>query len=344
MKGVILCAGKGTRMQPFSSTVPKTLLPILNQPILYHCINKMKEVGIREIGIVIHPRQKMIIDYVSAYKGEVTIKYMYQAKPLGIAHALIQVQSFVGDDSFVLMLGDNLIMEPLHTLIQAYQGHKGSILLSQVENASDYGIAEIKNERIIKVEEKPEKPKSNLAIIGTYMLDSSIFEAIQHITPSKRGEYEITDAIQWMIEQGYSISYSITEKPYTDVGTIERWLDANQWTLTEQLGHKVQVGKNTTLENCILQGPVLIGNNCTIKNAVIGPYVSIQDDSMLTDCMVENSICLQNTKIANVQSLICRSIFGQKTIVQGIPNETEHVHFIIGDHSQISILTKPNER
>ncbi|MBA4496584.1 sugar phosphate nucleotidyltransferase [Paenactinomyces guangxiensis] len=179
--------------------------------------------------------------------------------------------------------------------------------------------------------------KSNLAIIGMYMFDPSIFESINHITPSKREEYEITDAIQWMINQSFPISYSITNKNYTDVGTIERWLAANQWVLTDRLGNKVQIGVNTKLENCILKGPVLIGNNCTIKNACIGPYVSIQDDSVLMNCTVENSICLRNIKMMNLGPPISNSILGEQTTLQGIFEEIRKAHVIIGDHSQVFI-------
>jgi glucose-1-phosphate thymidylyltransferase len=343
MKGVILCAGKGTRMQPFSSTIPKALLPVANEPILYHCIKKMIEAGIQEIGIVINPKQKMIMDYVAALEVQATIEYIYQTEALGVAHALMQAQSFVEEDSFVLMLGDNLILEPLHTLMEAYKGNKGSILLSEVEKPSDYGIAEIEDGRIVHIEEKPESPKSNLAVIGIYMFDSSIFEAIGHLKPSKRGEYEITDAIQWLIQHGYPISYSVTSKPYTDVGTIERWIRANKWMLTERLGKRIQIGENTKLENCLLQGPVLIGSNCTIKNAVIGPYVSIQDHSVLTDCTIEESICLNHTRVNNVKSPISRSIFGQRTTVQSAVDKVGKMSLIIGDHSRISISGEQND-
>jgi glucose-1-phosphate thymidylyltransferase len=337
MKGIILCAGNGTRMQPFSFTVPKTLLPVANRPILDHCIDKMMQAGIQEIGIVINPKQKSIIDYLSKFKHRLAIQFIYQTEPLGIAHALKKAQSFVGDDSFILMLGDNLIAEPIDTLIEAYQGNQGTILLSEVDNPSDYGIAEIRNNRVVKLEEKPKHPKSNLAIIGMYLFDPSIFQAIDHIVPSERGEYEITDAIQWMIDQGYSISYSITNQAYTDVGTIERWLFANRWVLDEQLGDQVQIGVNTKLENCILKGPVLIGDNCTIKNVTVGPYVSIGDGSVLIDCKIENSICLNRSKIINIGSPIVSSILGGGTTLQGTSEEMKALRLIIGDHSQMFI-------
>ncbi|WP_223589455.1 sugar phosphate nucleotidyltransferase [Neobacillus bataviensis] len=343
MKGVILCAGKGTRMQPFSSSVPKTLLPVANQPILNDCIIKMKKAGITEIGIVMNPGQKEIINYISFFHKELKIQYIYQTEQLGLAHALSQAESFISNDSFILMLGDNIILEPLETLIQAFKGNNGAILLTEVKNGSDFGIAEIKNHQVISLEEKPKHPKSNLAVIGMYIFDGSIFDAIRNISLSKRGEYEITDAIQWMINHDYSISYSITKEPFSDVGTIGRWLAANEWVLSKMLGDKVQVGSNTILENCTIEGPVLIGNNCILKNAKIGPYISIQDDSSLINCMVEHSILLKNTKIMNVSPLLSNSIFGINTKLIGINEEIRNLQFILGSFSQIKNSSDFNE-
>jgi glucose-1-phosphate thymidylyltransferase len=343
MKGVILCAGKGTRIQPFSSTIPKTLIPVANQPILQHNIIKMTNAGINEIGIVMNPGQKEIIDFLSVFNNECKIHFIYQMEQLGIAHALYQAQTFVGDDSFILMLGDNIIFEPIDTLIQAFKGNNGAILLTKVSNGSDYGIAEIQNHQVKNIVEKPKLPKSNLAVIGMYMFDSYIFEAIRNITPSKRGEYEISDAIQWMINQNYPISYTITEEPFSDVGTIERLLAANKWVLTNLLGEKIQVGSNTTLDNCLIKGPVIIGNNCTIKNAKIGPYISIQDGSILMDCTVENSIFLKNSKIINVAPPLTNCIFGQHTTLKDISDDMKNLQFILGDYSQILDFSKLKE-
>jgi glucose-1-phosphate thymidylyltransferase len=318
MKGVILCAGKGTRMQPFSHTLPKTLLPVANRPLLDYCLMKMAQAGIKEIGIVMNPQQKPIIDYLSTCNLPVTIHYIFQTEQLGIAHALSKAQGFVGNDSFLLMLGDNLIAEPLETLIKASKGNKSALLLAKVENPQDYGIAEISNHRIIGVEEKPQKPRSRLAIIGTYLFDTNIFTAIQHIGPSARGEYEITDAIQWLIDHDFPLAYSITKAPYTDVGTLDRWLIVNRWMLAQELGHEVRVGVQTKLENSVLKGPVLIGSGCTLKNAVIGPYVSIQDGSTLVNCEIENSICLKKTTIQGISSPISGGVFSEHVKLQGI--------------------------
>lgn len=343
MKGVLLCAGRGTRIQPYSSTIPKTLIPVANQPILYHCIMKMISVGINEIGIVMNPGQKEIIDFLSIFNNKLKIHYIYQMEQLGIAHALNQAQSFVGADSFILMLGDNIIFEPIDTLIQAFKGNKGALLLTKVRNGSDYGIAEIENHQVTRIVEKPKLPKSDLAVIGMYMFDRTIFEAIRNITPSKRGEYEIADAIQWMINQNYPVSYTITEEPFSDVGTIERWLAANKWVLTKLLEDKVQVGSNTTLDNCLIKGPAVIGNNCIIKNAKIGPYISIQDGSILMDCTVKNSIVLKNSKIINVDPPLSNCILGQNTTLKDIADDMKDLQFILGDYSYILNSSNLNE-
>lgn len=335
MKGVILCAGKAKRMKPFSSTLPKTLLPVANRSLLEHCINRMTDIGIEEIGIVMNPQQKSIVDYLASSNLPVTFRYIFQTEQLGVAHALASAQEFVGTDSFLLLLGDNLTAEPLETLIAASGGDKSALLLAEVDTPQDYGIAEISDNRIVSIEEKPKRPRSKLAVIGTYLFDANIFMAIQHIQPSARGEYEITDAIQWLIQHGFPLAYSITKEPYTDVGTLQRWLEANRWMLSRQLGNEVQVGAQTKLENCVLKGPVIIGNQCTLKNAVVGPYVSIQDGTELMNCTIENSICLKKARILDIPSPVSHSIFGQHVTLQGVHMQESSLRFILGSDSHL---------
>jgi glucose-1-phosphate thymidylyltransferase len=336
MKGVILCAGKGKRMQPFSVTIPKTMLPVVNRPLVAYCLEKMMKAGIEEIAIVVHPNQQSLIHYLTNYKTKLTL--FYQQQQLGIAHALSLVESFVGDDSFLMMLGDNLISEPIDTLVSAFQGNHGSILLSKVENPSEYGIAEIVADRVVNLVEKPAQPTSNLAVIGMYLFSSAIFQAVQSITLSNRGEYEIIDAIQWLIHQGYSISYSTTKASYADVGTIDRWLVANEWMLQDQLGTDIQVGKHTKLENCKLRGPMVIGDHCVLTDAIIGPYVSIGDYARLENCTVSHSICLDYTEICQLTRPVVDSVLGQHAILHGeLPKQQQMVKLVLGDHSKLSI-------
>ncbi|WP_274361877.1 sugar phosphate nucleotidyltransferase [Paenibacillus thermotolerans] len=300
MKGLILCAGKGTRLKPYTDTRPKTLLPVAGRPVLDYGIESLRNIGIRTIGIVINPEQGSIREYVgSGGRYGAKVDYLFQSEPKGVAHAVKQAEDFLAGESFVLLLGDNLITEDLSILIESRRSLKGnaSVLLRAVPNPSEFGIAEVEGGRIVRIEEKPKQPKSNLAVIGAYWFDSHIFEAIASIKPSARGEYEITDAIQWLLDHDYPVSYSVTDKKYSDVGTPERWLEANEWMLRETLRERIVIGSNAKIDNCTFIGPVVVGNDVTLKNTVIGPHVTMQDGSRAEGVRLEGSIVLDGAEI-----------------------------------------------
>jgi glucose-1-phosphate thymidylyltransferase len=341
MKGLILCAGKGTRLQPFSFSQPKTMLPVANKPVLQYCIENLVRHGVVEIGIVINPHQQIVKDFVGngeRFGGRV--HYIYQTEQKGISHAVKEAETFIGQDSFILLLGDNLIAEDLETLIDSYQRNQsnGSILLSAVPNPQEFGIAEIKGNEIIGIAEKPKVPKSNLAVIGAYLFDSTIFQAVGSISPSPRGEYEITDAIQWLLKNGHKISYTITRKLYSDVGTVERWLEANEWMMKKNFEEQIVLGKHTTLENCTLKGPVVIGENCVLRNAVIGPFVSVQDQCQINNCTIEHCILLQKVVISDVAQPVKQSVFGREVHFVGLNKKIKKVvNLYLGDKSKIEM-------
>lgn len=342
MKGLILCAGRGTRLHPFSYSQPKTLLPVANHPVLHYCIRKLIEVGVQDIGIVIHPSQTQIPEYIgdgSQYQAAITI--IKQDQPLGIAHAVLLSQSFIQNDPFILLLGDNLLMDSLHRLLETYQSSKADsvVMLSEVERPQEYGIAEVRKGRIHSVEEKPKKPKSNLAVIGAYLFTCPIFDSIANLRPSPRGEYEITDAIQSLIEQEYHIAHTITYSKYSDVGTIERWLQASRWMLKQELDTQYGIGEDSILKNCEIVGPVLIGNNCRLENCKVGPYVSVQDGSQLINCThVEESILLENTTLIDINWVITESVFGRSSHLIGNRLANKSV-FILSDKSSMLLPT-----
>lgn len=347
MKGLILCAGKGTRLQPFSYSQPKTLLPVVNKAVLEYCIENLVNNGIKEIGIIMHPTQVGIPQLVgNGQRYGCQVEYIHQVEQKGISHAVKQAEDFITHDPFILLLGDNLIAENLEILIESYHQNKsnGSILLSPVNNPQDYGIAQIKGNDIIGLEEKPKKPKSNLAVIGAYLFDSQIFSAVNSIAPSARGEYEITDAIQWLIQQGKNISYTITRKLYSDVGTIERWLEANQWMMQRILDDQIVLGKHTVVENCTFKGPVIIGENCVLRNAQIGPFVSIQNDCLIEDCTIDSSILLDKVHLSNLKYPISQSVFGREVKLKGsIKGKQNAMNFYLGDKSNLNVMWDSNE-
>lgn len=320
MKGLILCAGKGTRLYPITLSHPKTLIPVANIPILQTCIEKLVEQDVSEIGIVIHPSQYCAIKEQIG-RGErwgLPITYIYQTEPKGIADAVKHAKHFIGEDSFLLLLGDNLITDSLSEVKQCVEvwGSDAALLLAEVETPGDYGIAEVLHERIVGLEEKPSAPKSNLAVMGAYAFTPTIFKAVAAISPSMRGEYEITDAIQWLIEQGYPVTYHVARNQNMDVGTLKRWLEANRRTLDEMKDIDV-IHENVRLDNCQIHAPVAIDQGCVLKDCVIGPYVSIGAGVTIEGCRIENSIILNEVHLKQIPYPIQDMVIGVRSIMAG---------------------------
>lgn len=328
MKGVILCAGSGSRIRPYSLTLPKPLLPLLNRPLLQHAMSTLHEIGVEEIAIVINPSQQSMFEHVNA-------KLIFQQKPLGIADAVKTTASFVGSDRFVLLLGDNLIMEPLTTLVLAAEGKSGAVLLQEVDTPQDYGIATLDHGRLVKLTEKPREPEGNLAVVGAYLFDSMIFQAVQAIAPSARGEYEITDAIQWLLKHGFEVGYSVAFKPCLDVGTLDRWLSANHHLLQEN-AQQVRLGSGVKLDDCLLIPPVLIGDNCVLKHAVVGPNVTIQNGCSLQNCTIRDSILLEDA-ILHAEAKFTHSILGRASEITGSDLRNTTNRCCLGDYSKLML-------
>jgi glucose-1-phosphate thymidylyltransferase len=325
-------------LHPFSYSQPKTLLPVANHPVLHYCIRKLFEVGIRDIGIVINPTQTQIMEYVGdGSRYQATITFIEQTKPLGIAHAVKLARPFLQEEPFLLLLGDNLLMDSLHSLHHTFMASPaaGALLLSEVERPQDYGIAEVRDGRIISLEEKPLNPKSNLAVIGAYVFTSAIFEVIETLKPSARGEYEITHAIQALVDKGFPITHTVTNDLYSDVGTIERWITANRWMLEQELGDRVKVGITSRLKNCECIGPVLIGEHCLLENCRIGPYVSIADGVTVKNSeWIRESILLEHSSLIGVKWVVAESVFGRSSHLIGNHSSKTGV-FIVSDKSTI---------
>lgn len=344
MKGLILCAGKGTRLRPFSYSQPKPLLPVANNPVLFYSIQSLVNLGIKDIGVVINSSQEKVMKEKLGTGNlfGASITYIYQPQAKGIADAVKQAEPFIEGEPFLLLLGDNIIQENLTGLITDIEEKQvnGSIILSRVKNPHEFGIAEIDGERIISIEEKPAIPKSNLAVIGAYTFDSAIFKAIDSISPSVRGEYEITDAIQWMLNHNFTLSYSITTKGYSDVGTIERWLQANRWKLDDITNGENMISEQTKIINCELIPPVIIDSGCDLKNSIIGPYVSIASHSKIDGCKIENSIILEGAHLEQIAHKIVNSVFGLYSEVRGSKNQSKMVEYILGDKASVIDIAK----
>ncbi|WP_274651116.1 sugar phosphate nucleotidyltransferase [Paenibacillus humicola] len=321
LKGLILCAGKGTRLYPFTRSRPKTLMPVANTPLLHFSIMKFVELGIRQVGIVVHPSQEADIRGLFGDGGAmgVELTYIDQHEPRGIADALKQARAYIAEEPFLLLLGDNLISASLKDLKDDIElgGVQASLLLAEVEIPQDYGIAVIRDSCIVGLEEKPAMPKSNLAVMGAYAFTPAIFDAVDEIRPSKRGEYEITDAIQWLIQERRVVSYRVTDQLNIDVGTMERWLQANQ-KLLEAKGSKNNIHESVILERCTILEPVTIARDCVLKDCRIGPYVSVGAGSKLENVQIENSILLNGVHASHLPFPVKQVIFGEHAIVAGV--------------------------
>ncbi|KIL36977.1 hypothetical protein SD71_04580 [Cohnella kolymensis] len=337
MKGIILCAGKGTRMQPFTFSSPKTLLPVANEAILDHCLRSLKQAGIHDIGVVLNPEQTSIVDHLLGKHPQTSFTFIRQTEPLGIAHALSAAEFFIRDDPFVLLLGDILITEPLTVLLEAFKEKQGAVMLSKVDHPQDYGVAVVNGNRIIQLEEKPAEPKSELAVAGAYVFDKKIFKAIEKISISHKGEYEITSAIQWMIGNGDSIGYALTKERFFDVGTPDRLLEANRFILRYSQGTENEIDPLAVMENCTVIPPVKIGTDCILKNVVIGPFVSVCMGSTLSDCSIENSICMEGTIIRSPGIPVTCSIFGRYSRLEG-RSDVNRMICVLGDKSTAMVV------
>tara|TARA_Y100001936_G_C16061969_1_gene664665 strand:+ start:843 stop:1907 length:1065 start_codon:yes stop_codon:yes gene_type:complete len=353
MKGIILHGGHGTRLRPLTHTGPKQLLPIANKPMSEYCLKSIIETGITEIAIIIGGVGS---DKVKEYYGNgeqfgVKISYIEQDEPKGIAHAIRLCKDFIRNEKFLVFLGDNIIQKSIVEFTERFKksNFDSTVLLCEVDNPSRFGIAEVKNEKIIKILEKPKVPPSNLAVTGIYLLTPKIFDVIDNLKPSWRNELEITDALDDLLKENDNISYEIITDYWKDTGTPEDIIHANGEIIKKMTEYseekyeefnvsgKLIVGKNCKIDsNVIIKGPVIIGDNCKIEHgAIIGPNASIGDDSQISKCQIINSIVMKNCKINSNQKITNSIIANNSDIIQKEDTESEKI-FLLGEGSKIS--------
>jgi glucose-1-phosphate thymidylyltransferase len=343
MKGIILHGGHGTRLRPLTHTGPKQLLKIANKPMSQYALEDLRDAGIIDIAIIVgdvYPK-KVKEFYGDGKKFGVNLTYVDQDNPKGIAHAINLCRDFIGNDKFVVYLGDNILRTGLSSYVQKfeYSSNDAQILLSEVENPSQFGVVEIKENKILKIIEKPKNPPSNFAVIGVYFLTPKIFEIIKHLKPSWRGELEITEALQLLMDNGLIIEHDYVTGWWKDTGTPNDILHANQLILenmNNEKENKVFVEKNCTIDpSTKIIGPVIIDKNCVIKSSVkIGPNVSIGKNTILENCEIKNSIVMDNCTI-NAQIKIIDSIIADGTNIQ--KSKSDQSIYLLGERSQINI-------
>jgi len=357
-KAVVLCAGEGSRLRPLTFSKPKHLLPVMGRPLLGWALDTLAEAGVEEVAIIVGHRPEAIQRYVgdgSAWRMRTT--YITQGKPLGLAHAVTCAREFIGDDDFLLYLGDNLLEDGLTALVEAFlrSGAAAALLLKGVEDPSSYGVALVEAERapgvfpVSAVLEKPADPPSSLAIVGAYAFRPVILKAIESTPPSARGEYEITDAIQRLICDGEPVVASLVEGFWEDAGRPTELLKCNRLYLDRMCpaldGHvderstvqgAVRVGVGTRVTNCTLIGPCLIQENCVLSNSTLGPYVTLGSGCAVSDSRLENCIVQQDCRIAKVTGGLFNSVLGTQVEVVGAnQGATNPLSLLLGDMSHI---------
>ena len=357
MKGLILSGGKGTRMRPITHTAAKQLLPVANKPILFYGVEALVSAGIKEIGIIISPETGNDVKECvgDGSRWQIKITYILQDQPAGLAHAVKTARDFLGNSPFVMYLGDNLIKDGVGPLVERFSAGNADafILLKEVANPSSFGVALLEKDGTINcLEEKPAQPKSNLALVGVYLFNEKIHQAIDEIKPSKRGELEITDAIQRLIATKHRVDSHILKSWWLDTGKKDDMLEANRVVLDEmtdmemlgevdqdsRVSGRVHIGKGSKLINCTVRGPAVIGENCTLENSYVGPFSSIGDNARVTHAELEHCILREKCQIIDFHGRISDSLIGVGVELTRSVSKPQAFRLMLGDDSKVEVV------
>ncbi len=353
MKALILSGGKGTRLYPLTYTRAKQLIPVANKPVLVRVIESIREAGVTEIGVVVGDTGDEIKTALAQRDMGVNLTYIYQDSPDGLAHAVKISQEFLQDESFVMFLGDNVLEGGISTLIRDFESSEwnSQIVLKQVADPRAYGVAVLREDGSVDhLVEKPPNPPSDLALVGVYMFDRHIFEAVHAIKPSPRGELEITDAIQWLIDHDYRVFPHVHEGWWIDTGKPTDMLEANSYVLEEltptispeasvdeasQVDARVTVEAGAKIVNSIVRGPTIIGRGTVIKDSYIGPFTSIYHDVTVQNCEIERSIVLENSQVLDIDARLQDSLIGRNAKLLRDDRKPRALKMNLGDHSTV---------
>lgn len=353
MKGLILSGGKGSRLRPFTYTNAKQLVPIANKPVLFYAIDQLVECGITDIGLIVGDtadQVKAAVGDGSALGARVT--YIQQDTPLGIAHAVKIAHSYLGDSRFVLYLGDNFVLGGITRFVDSFLANRANsqILLHPVDNPQAFGIAQFIDGKIARIVEKPADPPTNLAVIGVYMLDSSVFDVIERQQPSGRGELEITDTLQGLIDRGLKVDAEVMDRYWIDTGKMDDILNANRIVLATlparcegEVDERSRVYDPVILEprvrvvNSVLRGPLIIGKDTEVVDSFIGPGTAIDHGCRISGCRIENSVVMEDTIIEEIHWPIVQSLIGRSVELRGGHAVGGGYSLTLGDHSRIEM-------
>ncbi len=354
MKALILSGGEGTRLRPITHTAAKQLIPIANKPILFYGIEAIREAGITDVGIVVGDTYEEIKEAVGeGKKWGSKITYIKQEAPLGLAHAVKISQDFLANESFVMYLGDNIIKQGIKSLVDEFRKKRANsqILLAHVENPGQFGVAELERGKVVRLVEKPKEPKTDLALVGVYMFDHHIFEAVNNIKPSGRGELEITDAIQYLIDKNFLVHSHIINGWWKDTGKPEDLLEANRIMLDDlearirgeidkdsKISGKVRIEEGAQIINSVIRGPATVARGCKIIHSYIGPFTSIYYNVLIEDSEIEHSIVMEECKISGLKARIEDSLIGKNVVIIKSTSKPKAYRFMLGDSSQVGTI------
>jgi glucose-1-phosphate thymidylyltransferase len=355
LKGLILSGGAGTRLRPITHTSAKQLVPVANKPLLFYGIEALVDAGVKEIGIIIAPETGDEIREAagdgSQFGAEIT--YIVQDKPAGLAHAVLTAEDFIASSPFVMYLGDNLLRDGLRNLVSTFTEHEPDtlILLTPVDDPQSYGVAELDGEKIVRLIEKPKDPPSNLALVGVYLFSSLIFEAARSLEPSWRGELEITEAIDKLIDDGRNVRSEVVRGWWKDTGQLADMLEANRLVLEElvtsiegdvdeatKVEGRVVIGPGAKIEGSVIRGPAVIGAGACVEDAYIGPYTSIGDDVHVRRSEVENSIVLSGSVVEDLGTRMEASLLGKEVKLTRSEGMPKTLRLLVGDKSEIKLV------
>jgi glucose-1-phosphate thymidylyltransferase len=353
MKALILAGGKGTRLRPITFTSAKQLIPVANKPILLYGIEAIRDAGVTEVGIVVGDTHQEIRDAVGdGSRFGIQVTYIRQDQPLGLAHAVKVSRDFLDDQPFVMYLGDNLIKDGITSFVQEFERDRPNcqILLAHVPNPQEFGVAELEGSKVVRLQEKPANPPTDLALVGVYMFDATVFEAVDAIKPSVRNELEITDAIQYLIDSKRDVRSHVITGWWKDTGKVEDMLEANRIILdglvsrndgaideTTEVEGVVVIGKGSRVTGSVLRGPLIIGEDCVIENATIGSYTSIHNRVTIQGSKVEHSILLEGSRLIGLDRWVESSLLGKDVEITRSSGPTDSYRFLVGDLGRIEV-------
>ncbi|MCH0566870.1 MULTISPECIES: glucose-1-phosphate thymidylyltransferase [unclassified Streptomyces] len=353
MKALVLAGGSGTRLRPITHTSAKQLVPVANKPILLYGLEAIAEAGITEVGIVVGDTADEIQAAVGdGSKHGLTVTYIRQDAPLGLAHAVLIARDVLGDDDFVMYLGDNFILGGITGLVDEFRSRPvdAQIILTRVSDPSAFGVAELDaSGRVVRLEEKPSEPRNDLALVGVYVFGSAIHEAVRATRPSWRGELEITHAIQWLIDHGRDVRSTVISGYWKDTGNVTDMLEVNRLVLehldgavrgtideASQIIGKVRIEEGAEVTGSRIVGPAVIGANTVVRDSYVGPFTSVSEDCRVEDSEIEYSIVLPGSSVTGVRR-IESSLIGRSVEVTPAPRSPASHRLVLGDHSKVQI-------